>query len=96
MTFFQISLFVGVGYQQGSFIQTNGNAYPVPGQPSPHGLLNGNSRTVTPTLNGNIDYVDQSPRPSDYLNGGTYTHPAQVSFTPYTRIISKRDLSDVK
>ncbi|CAH1391306.1 unnamed protein product [Nezara viridula] len=74
-----------VGYQQGSFVQTNGAVFSNPGQqaqPSPHSLHNGNSRS-TPTLNGNLDYVDQSPRPSEYLNG-TYTHSSQDVMAPPT------------
>ncbi|BES99664.1 tet methylcytosine dioxygenase [Nesidiocoris tenuis] len=67
-----------VGYQQNSFMQTNGNLYngTAQPQPSPHSLHNGNSRT-TPTLNGNIEYVEQSPRPSEYMNG-SYPHSNQA------------------
>ncbi|XP_066907386.1 methylcytosine dioxygenase TET isoform X3 [Halyomorpha halys] len=74
-----------VGYQQGSFVQTNGAVYSntaQQAQPSPHSLHNGNSRS-TPTLNGNLDYVDQSPRPSEFING-TYTHSSQDVMAPPT------------
>ncbi|KAF6212543.1 hypothetical protein GE061_013068 [Apolygus lucorum] len=81
-----------VGYQQNAFMQANGNLYngtPQP-QPSPHSMHNGNSRS-TPTLNGNMEYVEQSPRPSEYMNG-TYPHSNQpdvmappTSSTPTSR-----------
>ncbi|XP_014246962.1 DNA N6-methyl adenine demethylase isoform X2 [Cimex lectularius] len=83
-----------VAYQQNSFMQTNGTVYnsgpPQQPQPSPHSLHNGNSR-ATPTLNGNMEYVEQSPRPTEYING-SYPHSNQdqvmappTSTTPTSR-----------
>lgn len=71
-------------------MHTNGTGYNSTSQqpqPSPHSLHNGTSRS-TPTLNGNMEYVEQSPRPSEFINGSTYTtHSNSVSFVITKRIL---------
>jgi hypothetical protein len=66
------------GYQQSAFMQTNGAVYNAPAQPqpSPHSLHNGTARS-TPTLNGNMEYIDQSPRQAEFINN-SYSHANQV------------------
>lgn len=74
-------LYVFLGYQpaQNSFIQTNGSPYQPPA-PSP--LLNGgNTPRTNATVNGTIEYVDASPRATEYING-TYT--GQVTIFSWT------------
>lgn len=59
------------GYQpaQSGFLQTNGTPYQTSQPPAASPLLNGGTTTRNGPVNGTIDYVDASPRPTEYLNG---------------------------
>lgn len=66
------------GYQpaQSGFLQTNGPPYQTSQPPAASPLLNGGTPTRNnATVNGTIDYVDASPRPTEYMNGA---YPGQV------------------
>lgn len=72
--------FPNAGYQptQNSFLQTNGPAYQTSQPPAASPLLNGgNTPRTNATVNGAIDYVDASPRPTEFMNGA---YPGQVRF----------------
>ncbi|XKL61353.1 hypothetical protein PGB90_008410 [Kerria lacca] len=89
------------GYQppQNNFLQTNGPPYQSTQTSTVSPLLNGgNASRSSNTVNGGIDYVDSSPRTTEYMNGAypgqESTLVPQPSTTPNSRCSSVQNLDN--